>query len=295
MCSYTSLRYYVKQTEGKVEGNITIDLNSYYTTTMTKTSVVDLNNTLSHSYFGEGNLKDSTITESLMCSVLNANNTNEKGKLDQCFHDGKINGEKTEYISMKASRRSKIGNSFNTVMSSTPLKLYQFFNMTSGKIEICPVTTTAQMHLASRDHSRSPEYLKFLLDDENYCEKIVQLYDYNPNDNDVYSVATSYPGTDGLVYVEKTSPISAQRMFVAAVTIKAMALYMSEERINSSVTRAIFGPPTTTIGIILLDPDQEAAKFAILRQSISADVMTFNDISILEKIKQFITDLKNAK
>lgn len=256
---------------------------------MTKVDVFDLNNTMSHSYFGEGNLKDSILSESLMCTVLGASNTNEAGKPDSCFYDGKIQlSDTSEYISMKASRHSR---SFNAVMSSTALKLNQLFNMTSGKIEVCDVVTNWQMStsLGKRDTAvHKSDYLSYLLDNEDYCDKICAIYEYVPSEHDTYSVAASYPGNDGLVYITKTSAVSSKRLFVAAVSIKSMALYSTEFRLSVRTTLAIFGEPTINIGIKLLDPELEAGKFAAIRESVIDKVSRINDIKILKDIEDFI-------
>ena len=287
MSSFTAFKYFINNTVKKVEGSTTLDLNTYYSTTMTKSDVMDLNGTMNHSYFGEGNLKDSKISEALMCTVLGANNTNVIGKQDSCFHDGKVQHEKhVEYISMKASRRAQ---SANKVLSQTPLKLYQFFNMTSGKIDIDDVMTNWQMTLSNGSiEENNAVYLKKLLDNNDYCDKICSIYDYTPNEYELFSVATSYPGIDGLVYVEKTDPVSAQRMFVAAVTIQSMGLFITEYRLSVKVTNAIFGESTTVVGIRLLDPKQEAGMFAALRDLVLEKVSSVGDIRILDKINKFL-------
>lgn len=254
---------------------------------MTKADVIDLNGTMNHSYFGEGNLKDSKISEALMCTVLGANNTNVVGKQDSCFHDGKVQHDQhVEYISMKASRRAQ---SANNVLSQTPLKLYQFFNMTSGKIELDGVVTNWQMSLSNgKREDNNSDYLKKLLDNQDYCDKICAIYDYIPNAYELFSVATSYPGVDGLVYVEKTNTVSAQRMFVAAVTIQSMGLFTTEYRLSVKVTNAVFGESTTIVGIRLLDLEQEAGMFAATRELILKKVCNVNDIKILQKINIFL-------
>ena len=286
MSTFTSFKYYINNTIGKVEGSTTLDLNSFYTSTMTKVDVVDINNTLTHSYFGEGNLKDSKISEGLMCTVLSANNTNVFGEKDSCFYDGKINHDgKTEYISMKASRRA---HSSGNVISQTPLKLYQFFNMTSGRIDVDDAATHWRMVSACPTYERTAEFLKMLLDNQNYCESICAIYDYVPNESDVFSVATSYPGTDGLVYIEKTCEVSATRMFVAAVTIQSMALHGTEQRLSVKTTTAVFGSPVLTVGIALLDPTKKSGKFAAVRELVTERIAAVNDIEILKKINKLL-------
>lgn len=261
---------------------------------MTKADVIDLNGTMNHSYFGEGNLKDSKISEALMCTVLGANNTNVIGKQDSCFHDGKVQHDnKIEYISMKASRRA---SSSNQVLSQTPLKLYQFFNMTSGKIELDDVVTNWQMSLSNgKREDNNSDYLKKLLDNQDYCDKICAIYEYIPNEYELFSVATSYPGVDGLVYVEKTNPVSAQRMFVAAVTIQSMSLFITEYRLSVKVTNAVFGETTTVVGIRLLDREQEAGKFAALRDLVLEKVCIVDDIKILEKINKYLDQCRQEQ
>lgn len=229
-----------------------------------------------------------------MCTVLNANNTNVIGKQDSCFHDGKVqHDKKIEYISMKASRRA---TSSNKVLSSTPLKLYQFFNMTSGKIDLDDVVTNWQMSLSNgKREDNNPEYLKRLLDNQDYCDKICAIYNYIPNEYELFSVATSYPGADGLVYVEKTNSVSAQRMFAAAVTIQSMGLFSTEYRLSVKVTNAVFGEPTTVVGINLLDKELEAGKFAALRVLVLEKVCFVDDIRILEKINKYLDECQQEQ
>ena len=287
MSTFSSFKYYINNTVGKVEGSTTLDLNSYYSSTMTKADVMDLNGTMNHSYFGDGNLKDSKVSEALMCTVFGANNTNEIGKQDSCFHDGKIlHYGKTEYVSMKASR---CAHTSNQVLGKSPLKLYQFFNMTSGKLEINDTTNNMLMSESlTLTGEHKADYLKKLLDNQQYCNSICSMYKFIPSQCDVFSVATSYPGVDGLVYVEKTDSVSAQRMFVAAVTIQSMGLFVSEYRLSVKVTNAVFGEPTTVVGIRLLDREQEAGKFATLRDSALQRVGSIDDIQILEKVNKFL-------